>query len=237
MCSGGFLTYVSLAGRYEVLDDTIHLSGTMAVSPDGLSVAYYGTTAANAGCQGGHYLFYLYHADDKVREVVELSEYGLEGHAVEGISWSPDGTKLGLVTTTYQQGMPRAMEYIIVLDLAQKSVRILHQFEKYTTGSDAGSTPQWAPSGEYLAFQTFAWMPETSSLDAALWYADDTTVRRLTLEGSNIHAVGGYPAISPDERWIAVPGSEGIIIVNTYDGSTSGWEMPVPPHRVAWVRP
>jgi Tol biopolymer transport system component len=232
MCSDGFLTYVSLDGEVEILDDTVRLSSDFAVSPDGQTVAYWGYTGEYS-CQGVDNGLYLYHVGG-MREEIDLAAYGLMDHNIDGISWSPDGTKLGLVTTTYTEGADRLDEQIVILDLTNRTSQTLREFGKYTTGSDSISAPVWSDAGDWLVFSTMEWVEMGQPGIFALWYADTDSVRRLTPDDPEL-TVYGAPAISPDDQWVAVPGYSGITFVRISDGAVFLWAMPVAPYQVDWV--
>ena len=226
--SYGQPTYVGFDGEYQVLDD-VRLSTVPIGGPDGETFAYAGSTEA------GDVNFYLYR-EDQGREEVDLAAYGLEEQWVDGISWSPDGQRIGLVTLQPDAEAQRTHENIVVLDLNEGTARILKTFWMFGTGSHWQNAPQWSASGDWLVFTVDAAAEDMASPgEFSLWLTPrDREPQRISTDASD-RILRGPPTISPNEQWIAAPADQGIVLVKVRTERTVLWPLPYPLYQVGWL--
>lgn len=233
MCFFGYLTYIGLDGTYEVLDDQVGLDTFPAGSPDGKTVVYSGSSSP---CKEPSHLW-QYREGERSQQI-DLAQFGLVDQYVEGISWSPDGRQLGLVTVHPDPQKPGAREHVVTLDLKTKTVRPLHEFWKFSTGVDYSSAPVWSSDDSWLVFYTAAWGsngPNSDQTEFALWYMDAAKVQRVSPASATVWR--GKPAISPDGQWIAVPANTGIGLFHVGDWQLYFWEVPQGVVQVDWITP
>jgi TolB protein len=152
-----------------------------AFSPDGRTIAFVSDhTTAFPTLQ-------LMAADGTGRRA--LSTPGLNQEAVDGMSWSPDGTQLAV--TLFNEPGPAQIALVPVP--AQSAAR---KNASLVTSQIGGATdPVWSPDGSWIAYSGH----DGYATDIYAIRPDGTSVTRLTTDGQFARA----PAWSPDGRHLA----------------------------------
>ena len=185
-----YLTTIGIDGEgYQILDtehpvNVAGYQGTIALSPDGQTIAY------GVGTVG-----WFYHLGGEGIKLWDPAMNGLDVEAPYQIaqpSWSLDGHHLAWI---YKRGVAEdgssKSTGVVVFDLATRTARILHQYESQGVGWPSASV--WSPDGQWLAFGN-----SSPSEDAGLWVA------HVNVESEVHHlGLGGNPVWSPDARWLA----------------------------------
>jgi len=193
-----------------------------AWSPDGRTIAFVAARGTGSGENGPRPQIWLLPADGgEARQLTTIKD------GVNGYVWSPDGSRIALLTTdtlTREQDAklrrrddPKVYEgdfrlvHIWVVDVATGAA------SKVTSGNfTVNGVPSWSPDGKTLAFQASPTpMIRDERHDA---YLVDVASRQLTPLTTN-HEVESAPAFSPDGRTLAwtsvahefVPHKDGIM--------------------------
>jgi dipeptidyl aminopeptidase/acylaminoacyl peptidase len=191
-------------------------------SPDGKTIAFVAARGTGSGENGPRPQIWLLPADGgEARQLTTIKD------GVNGYVWSPDGSRIALLTTdtlTREQDAklrrrddPKVYEgdfrlvHIWVVDVATGAA------SKVTSGNfTVNGVPSWSPDGKTLAFQASPTpMIRDERHDA---YLVDVASRQLTPLTTN-HEVESAPAFSPDGRTLAwtsvahefVPHKDGIM--------------------------
>ncbi len=204
----GYLTYVTLSGDQQILDDEQSMAS--APAPDGQTIAY---TRVRTDPNDPAPNLWLYQ-DGTGPKQVDLPAYGLRGVEIVGdATYSPSSQQLGLALYGLIEGEQQAA--VVMLDLSNSTSRILHTFEGMSIDASLMSNaPQWEPKGEWVVFLARA----ENEAEGGIWYADANEVRKVSPEfgqkpheSPNLPHWVSKPAISPDGQWIAVWTSSGDI--------------------------
>jgi hypothetical protein len=217
----GYLTWVNFDGTYEVLVPDARLSVAVAGSPHGKAIAY-----TEARYEEGQTSDLLVYRPGQGSTRIELKNYGLEISAsVTDITWSPDGSKLGL--SVYGRTSPDDLGrmYVLVLDLVNHTHEVLHTYEGPGCEGCPPGAPHWGPSGDWMVFLVNNGVPA----DISTWLSDANGTRRISPEIPKANFQrgplwDGVPQISPDGQWVAVSMRTGVGLFRVGEWTPIEWD-------------
>lgn len=164
-------------------------------------------TANNAGCHTDSPCLHRAKLDGTGVEL--LGDVAADSQSSRQPSPSPDGSKVAFVTETDSGPLIR------VFDVGARST---------STWADAGTRPQWSPSGRYIAYQT----PDAA---VAVINADGTGKRIVRPASSAL--IESY-SWSPDEAWMLLRGVGGLSVVRVATGEAIPLRYLSPLLEVSW---
>jgi len=106
----------------------------------------------------------LYHWGGST-EFLLPENFQLEGWSFNHPSWSPDGTKLSLFASRYNEAAVQTELIVTVLDLETNQSAILHSYQA-PLGGEFPFTTQWSPDGRWISATTVG---EVGGRMPALW--------------------------------------------------------------------
>ena len=196
----------------QVLADVF--SHHAAWSPDCTKIAYTGWTERYIGA------FYIASVDGSDRVMVF-------DHGAGSPAWSPDGSKIAFDRGSGQWVKGDPVSHIFVVDADGSNLVQL------TSGEFGDRSPSWSPDGKRIVFAR----QDLNNREGIYERYDDVFIAVMDADGSKLKTLtegglsDGYPAWSPDGRWIAYDGGQDLWLMDT-EGETSA-ELPGNTRRMA----
>jgi len=98
-------------------------------------------------------------------EIILPENFQMTGWSFSHPSWSPDGTKLSLFASRYNEASAQTEMAVTVLDLQTKQSTIIHSYQA-PLGGEYPFTTEWSPDGQWISATTFG---ELGGRMPALW--------------------------------------------------------------------
>ena len=180
----------------QVLADVF--SHHAAWSPDCTKIAYTGWTERYIGA------FYIASVDGSDRVMVF-------DHGAGSPAWSPDGSKIAFDRGSGQWVKGDPVSHIFVVDADGSNLVQL------TSGEFGDRSPSWSPDGKRIVFAR----QDLNNREGIYERYDDVFIAVMDADGSKLKTLtegglsDGYPAWSPDGRWIAYDGGQDLWLMDT----------------------
>ena len=170
-------------------------------------------------------------------EFILPENYQMAGWSFSHPSWSPDGTKLSLFASRYNEAAVQTEMAVTVLDLQTKQSTIIHSYQA-PLGGEYPFFTTWSPDGQWITATTFG---ELGGRMPAIWifsadgaeqhqypYGSDLT---WSPDGSQVMYWQGPEPDNPDSSYLAYT------LNHIRVGEWQTQELPVPPGSSpqAWV--
>lgn len=176
-------------GEYTVLD--ADNPTYFALSPDGETIALGARESLR---------LYTWGAES---EYIAPADYGLTDWSLSNPVWSPDGNRLSLIGSRYNESAVKTEISVFVLDIQSRTATTIH-FYQANLGGEYGFTTSWSPDGEWM---TATLVGELGGRYPSVWI--------MRMDGSEEHQFGyaANPLWSPDGSRVVFwqgpePGSE-----------------------------
>jgi Tol biopolymer transport system component len=124
-----------------------------ALSPDGESIVL-----------GARESLRIYHWGGDTQIIVP-DDFKLEGWNLTHASWSPDGTKISLFGSRYNEAAIKTELIVAILDPQDNSTAIIYSYQA-NLGGEYPFTTSWSPDGQWITATTFG---ELGGRLPALW--------------------------------------------------------------------
>ncbi|WP_419838656.1 cell wall-binding repeat-containing protein [Candidatus Poriferisodalis sp.] len=180
----------------QVLADVF--SHHAAWSPDCTKIAYTGWTEPYIGA------FYIAGVDGS--DPVMVFDHGAGSPA-----WSPDGSKIAFDRSSGKWVKGDPVSHIFVVDADGSNLVQL------TSGEFGDRSPSWSPDGKRIAFAR----QDLNNREGIYEQYDDVFIAVVDADGSKLKTLtegglsDGYPAWSPDGRWIAYDRGQDLWLMDT----------------------
>ena len=161
-----------------------------ALSPDGESIAL-----------GAGESLRIYHWGGDTQYILP-EDFRLEGWNLNHASWSPDGTKISLFGSRYNEAAVKTELIVAILDPQDNSTAIIYSYQA-NLGGEYPFTTSWSPDGQWISATTFG---ELGGRFPALWIfaVDGTQQYQFTYGTDTVWSTDGSQLVywqgpEPDE--------------------------------------
>ena len=199
----------------QILEDVF--SHHAAWSPDCTKIAYTGWTERYIGA------FYIASVDGSDRVMVF-------DHGAGSPAWSPDGTRIAFSQGSGKWVKGDPVSHIFVVDADGSNVVQL------TSGDFGDRSPSWSPDGRRIAFAR----QDLHNREGIYEQYDDVFIAMMDADGGNVKTLtegglsDGYPAWSPDGKWIAYDRGQDLWVMDTEGRNVRSIAVEYTPNGHSW---